>query len=372
MKRIKTFKQLFEAAKMAEDCEEFFRIAEGTRELEQIQTWYKLYPTRTGRINVVRNNDTREYVNNPGSPYFYKSGAVWHFTFVSSGQNYGMKYSSNLVELLKTFIRDIVYKFAPNDFNRKEAKEMVDDDAFIFSKIWELPIDLYTEYRAEKRDDIITDFSLIKGKSKLIDRINSLTSIYMKGKYNGIDLSLAKIISGYKDGVFPEILMKIDGVKKLSDASPYYIIATNANGIEIIPKGVGKKIISNRKINQYGPDAPERREIKISLGYKNIDDLVEEVEKIIVKEIDHLIVYTGDSDSSINQKSDLLTDFARSYLLGSGTSREIEDVLDMYMKKNPLDLYLLDDYPEYKAGVLRRTGIKDYSSIGRKLKQGLI
>jgi hypothetical protein len=38
MKRIKTFNQLFEAAKMHEDCEEFFRITKGTEELKQIET----------------------------------------------------------------------------------------------------------------------------------------------------------------------------------------------------------------------------------------------------------------------------------------------------------------------------------------------
>jgi hypothetical protein len=364
MKRIKTFKQLFEAVKMAEDCEEFFRIAEGTRELEQIQTWYKLHPTRTGRINVTRNNDTHEYVNNPGSPYFYKSGGIWHFTFVATGKLYGIKSSSNLVELLKTFIRDIVYKFAPNDFNRKEAKEIVDDDALIFSKMWELPIDLYVAYRKEKRGDIITDFSLIKGKSKLIDRINSIQNIYMKGEYNGIEISLNSPI--FRS--FPNFLLDIGGAKEGGLGG--HMIETDANKIEMMPKGVGKKVISSKKISRG--DLPERREIKISLGYKTVDELVDEIEKIIMKEINGLSVYVGDTYSTINKKSAILTDFFRSYLLGSGTSREIEEILDDYMKKNPLDLHLLDDHPEYKAGVLRRTGIKDYSSIGRKLKQGLI
>jgi hypothetical protein len=42
------------------------------------------------------------------------------------------------------------------------------------------------------------------------------------------------------------------------------------------------------------------------------------------------------------------------------------------MKKNPLDIHLLDDHPQIKAGVLKRTGIRDYSAIGRNLKDGLI
>jgi hypothetical protein len=48
------------------------------------------------------------------------------------------------------------------------------------------------------------------------------------------------------------------------------------------------------------------------------------------------------------------------------------DFLCKYFKKNPLEIYLLDDSPELKKEVLDKTGIKDYGAIGRKLKQGLI
>jgi hypothetical protein len=371
MRIIKTFNELFEAAKMNEDCEEFFRLAEGTRELEQIQKWYRLYPTRTGRINVLINKNTSDYVNNPGSPYFYKSGSDWHFTFVSSGSHYGMKYSSNLVDLLQTFIRDIVYKFAPNDFNRKEAKELVDDDAFIFSKIWELPIDLYVVYRKERRSDIITDFSLIKGKSKLIDHINSISGIYMQGKNAGIVINFRYLaLAGIR--IFPDFILEISGAVKRNNNQ--YMIGTNANEIRIIPKGEGKKVTSknvDRNLDLHGR-SKKMRDIKIYLGYKTIDEVVKEIEKIITTEIEHLNIYIGENYIDMNEKSNLLTDFARSYLLGSSLSSEVEKILDDHMKKNPTDLYLLDDYPEYKAGVLRRTGIKDFSAIGRKLRGGLI
>jgi len=48
------------------------------------------------------------------------------------------------------------------------------------------------------------------------------------------------------------------------------------------------------------------------------------------------------------------------------------DVLDNYFKKNPTDIYLLDSLPELKQEVLKRTGIRDMSRIGRNLKTGLI
>lgn len=46
--------------------------------------------------------------------------------------------------------------------------------------------------------------------------------------------------------------------------------------------------------------------------------------------------------------------------------------LDSYFIKNPIDIHLLDPFPQMKEGVLRRTGIKDMSRLGRNLKTGLI
>jgi hypothetical protein len=42
------------------------------------------------------------------------------------------------------------------------------------------------------------------------------------------------------------------------------------------------------------------------------------------------------------------------------------------MKENPLELYILDDLPEIKEEVLKRTGIKDYGKIGKSLHRGLL
>jgi hypothetical protein len=49
-----------------------------------------------------------------------------------------------------------------------------------------------------------------------------------------------------------------------------------------------------------------------------------------------------------------------------------KDILFAYFKKNPLQIYALDEYPELKREIIGKTGIKDYGSIGRKLRSGLI
>jgi len=47
-----------------------------------------------------------------------------------------------------------------------------------------------------------------------------------------------------------------------------------------------------------------------------------------------------------------------------------DDIIDEYFKNNPLKLYILDPYPEIKAGVLKRTGMKDLSGVGKGLQGG--
>jgi hypothetical protein len=43
-----------------------------------------------------------------------------------------------------------------------------------------------------------------------------------------------------------------------------------------------------------------------------------------------------------------------------------------YFKKEPLKIYMLDEYPKLKKEVLRITGLRDVSAIGRAISSGLI
>jgi hypothetical protein len=51
---------------------------------------------------------------------------------------------------------------------------------------------------------------------------------------------------------------------------------------------------------------------------------------------------------------------------------EAERILDDSIKENPLKIDLLDELPEVKAGVLKRTGLKDLSVVARNLRGGAI
>ena len=55
------------------------------------------------------------------------------------------------------------------------------------------------------------------------------------------------------------------------------------------------------------------------------------------------------------------------------TSEHVSDSgLDKYFTEHPTELYVLDELPEIKKGILKRTGIKDLSRLGRTIKTGLI
>lgn len=49
-----------------------------------------------------------------------------------------------------------------------------------------------------------------------------------------------------------------------------------------------------------------------------------------------------------------------------------EQELDNWMRKHPLDLDLLNPFPEIKAGVLKRTGVRDVSKLASIKRRGLV
>ena len=73
------------------------------------------------------------------------------------------------------------------------------------------------------------------------------------------------------------------------------------------------------------------------------------------------------------------SNFIRKYLeyilklkIGDPINYDVLEDIDNFFKKNPLDLYKIDNLEKFKAGVLERTGLKDYGIIGKKLRSGMI
>jgi hypothetical protein len=73
------------------------------------------------------------------------------------------------------------------------------------------------------------------------------------------------------------------------------------------------------------------------------------------------------------------SNFIRKYLeyilklkIGDPINYDVLEDIDNFFKKNPLDLYKIDNLEKFKTGVLERTGLKDYGIIGKKLRSGMI
>jgi hypothetical protein len=240
-------------------------------------------------------------------------------------------------------------------------------DIFIFSKIWKTPGDPYAEYRTTKGVDIITDLSFVESKSSLLGTLRKVARINIKGddKLSSLYINLSNIVD-----LIPDELRETLGLGR-------YDIAVAGSEIDIIPKGTGTKTISNSKITRGLSEGS--RKVKVSVGYKTEAEVVEAIEDIVKKYAKSIIVYVRDESKGTGTgrpsmvESELLTSIVRS-ILGEDVSNNADsmEIIDNYFKKNPLELYILNNNPKMKAGVIKRTGIRDYSRLGMGLKNGLL
>jgi len=102
-----------------------------------------------------------------------------------------------------------------------------------------------------------------------------------------------------------------------------------------------------------------------------MDALQKTIERIEDNSSSYYKYYMGKYSVIIGWKEPL-TDNKKAKALRLINSVADENYLDEYFTRNPLKLYILDNAPEMKKGVLARTGIKDLSKIGRSLDKGII
>jgi hypothetical protein len=88
---------------------------------------------------------------------------------------------------------------------------------------------------------------------------------------------------------------------------------------------------------------------------------------------DELMIPNGRFTRSWVRKQFISGNDREKSLLSTVLDNEVDhEFLDDYFKKNPMEIYVLNDQPEVKEGILKRTGIKDYGRIGMHLKSGMI
>lgn len=109
----------------------------------------------------------------------------------------------------------------------------------------------------------------------------------------------------------------------------------------------------------------------ISLKGLMLRDVIWQVKGFI--RVDGLIIPNGRFTRSWVRKQFISGNDIEKSLLSTVLDNETDhEFLDEYFKKNPLEIYVLDDHPGIKDGILKRTGIKDYGRIGRNLKSGIL
>jgi hypothetical protein len=84
-----------------------------------------------------------------------------------------------------------------------------------------------------------------------------------------------------------------------------------------------------------------------------------------------LFVALGKSLSGVKGIS-VRGDWERAQVLATSLISSNLKAIDSYFLKNPLDLDLLDPFPDIKAEVLRRTGLKDLSGLARSIRRGTV
>jgi hypothetical protein len=341
--------KIFEAEKkLHPDCQEFLTELEKYPHKNIFKSWFKIIPRSTGRISIEG-----KYL--PSVTKFEKRHfGDWKYLFSASGKDYGMQISDSLQDLFPQLIKDSIKKGSPSYLNKKDIDTALADNEWLFSNITEDEYSIYKKIQSKLQGGtgIILDFTQldlpgVKGLQEL-----GLLSKEFKGNLGEISFSVIK--EGQTDLPFWSIVDKI--VSK--EDHRYYIRMSNVDSMTFYPKGSG---VSARSTNQR---------MQIDIGAKTEKEAVELIEKTILKYmLKNYLTINGDvSDEIRNFVNALYRRFVKSSMEGV----EIDSILDEYFQNNPLDLWVLDSLPKLKSGVLRRTGLRDVSDLGRSLKSGII
>lgn len=348
--------KIFEAEKkLHPDCQEFLTELEKYPHKNIFKSWFKVIPRSTGRISIEGN-----YL--PSVTKFEKPGD-WKYSFSASGRDYGQQVSNNLQELFTKLIKDSVKKGAPSYLNKKDIDTALADDEWLFSNITEDEYSIYKKIQSKLQGEtgIILDFTQLDLSG--VKRLQELGLLSKESKGNLGEISFnvlaptsifSVVKGGQSDSPFWSIVDKI-----VSKEDPdYYFRLSNVDSMTFYPKGSG---VSARSTN---------KRMQIDVGAKTEKEAIEFIEKTVLKYmLKNYLTINGDvSDQTRNFVNALYRRFIKSSMEGV----EIDSILDEYFQKNPLDLWVLDSMPKLKSGVLKRTGLRDVSDLGRSLKSGII
>lgn len=353
MKNLTPFK-LFESEKklhLHPDCDEFLKHLEKFQHKDIFKEWFTIEPRSTGRVSIKGKflpSQTR---------FEKKSDGTWSYYYSASGKYYGQQ-EGNLEDLFVQMIKDSVKKGAPSYLNKKDIDTILADDEWLFSSITGKEDEIYKKIQSKLHGEsgIVLDFTGLK--LPVIENLQSLglLSKEFKGKLGEISYSVIHEDFGdhHHQGPFWPIINKV-----ISKEDPnYYTRLSNVGFMTFYPKGSG---ISARSTNNR---------VQIDIGAHNDEDAVKMIEKAVMK---YMLKNTINIYGNVSKGTrDFIQSLYRHFIESSTDETEVNTILDNYFTENPFDLWMLDKFPGMKSGILKRTGIKDLSKIGKSLNLGMI
>jgi hypothetical protein len=366
MGRIKTFRELFEASVEERNFErnkEFLTELHTSKYGKELSKWVSFKPVGTGKVYLEDPLHIRREseVSVSGNPHFFKAGDNWAFELGDSRSRYGYTQNRDLNLLFKEMIFRLIRSNAPSSFNKKQLDELISNEENIFSP--NLPNNIQEIYKkaiAKRTDGIFTDFWKIRDNSDYLKSMDAIKGVQVKIfqpnlLYFGLDEYLVK----------NKLMEEVIGILHPDD-NPNHFSMNNSFNVTFIPEGKGT-VLKTR--SRFKSRSGERNlSYKVSIGYATEKEATGAIEDFIKKNLLKITVVVDiDKPENYQDLTQILQD-----ALSLKPEIKLNDFLDEYFKENPLDLYLLDDLPTIKEGVLRRTGIKDMSRLGRLSKSGLI
>jgi hypothetical protein len=374
MKKIMTY-SVFENSKKGfspgEQINYFEKILRETQEGRDFSKWFYVKPVRTGRFYVSKKNEIKG-INIPSRSYF-DFGHQWYYEFSSSNGIYGTTKNQDLKSLFRIFMIDAVKKSRASSISQKQIEEFFSKESNAPVGNFPLPEKIYQ--KIESDSGFIQDFKFILDLeiAKKCKDLGIIIKNKIDGRKEGISISfepgpIIKSIVGEKEKVaMDEIASKLELHKIYLN---FTFLTLGELNLVIIPKTTKGKSVNK---------ARDRKVIKI--GTDNKDSLEKIVEDSIKDPIDlHPFRFSPRWGYTTIKPLKMINDYLKSQLFGSGSikkeevkeyiEKEFMESVGSYFEENPLDLYLLDDFPKIKKEIIEKYGIPDVSKFGKAFKTG--
>jgi hypothetical protein len=364
MRRIKTF-NIFEASVEERNFEankDFYQEWFSSKYGKELSKWVTIKPVGTGKVYVENPYiGQKSGVSVSGNPHFFKVGNGWAFELGDSRSRYGYTQNASLDMLFKEMIFRLIRSNAPSSFNKKQLDELIANEENIFSP--NLPNNIQEIYKKaidKRTEGIFSDFWKIRDNSDYLKSMDAIKGVQVRIFNPNL------LYFGFNEYLVSNRLME-EAIRILHpDDNPNHFTMHNSFNVTFIPegKGTGLKTRSSSKSRS----GEVTHSYKVSIGYATEKEATEAIADFIKKNITKITVVVDlNKPENCQDLTQILQD-----ALSLKPEMKVNDFLDEYFKENPLDLHLLDDLPTIKEGVLRRTGIKDWSKLGKLSKSGLL